>query len=141
SRWRITNGPRSCVNALMGKRDNWMLRLRGAGSRWSEERRCFAWCGHPQQTVFFIIWAAPAFCCAAFRSMPRGCESACQAANPRGIGFAPRLRSFQLNYLVKHLSRKAISTMPEIANWTPFAFVIDSFLVWATDYAACHYDR
>jgi hypothetical protein len=39
------------------------------------------------------------------------------------------------------LSRKSISTVPKHANWTPFAFVVDSLLVRAADYAIGHYDR
>jgi hypothetical protein len=38
------------------------------------------------------------------------------------------------------LPGKSISTVPEYAHWTPFAFVIDSLLVWAADYAIGHYD-
>ena len=39
------------------------------------------------------------------------------------------------------LPRKSISTMPEHAHWTPFAFVVDSLLVGAADYAIGHRDR
>jgi len=139
-RWRTTSGPRRCVNALKEKRDDWMLRWQEPGSRSSEGHRCFGWCAYQRPTIFSIIWAMPAFWCAAFRSMPHGCESACLVANPRGPGFAQRLRSFQVRLSVKPLPRKAISTMPEIADWTPFAFIVDSLLVGATDYAVGHHD-
>ena len=33
------------------------------------------------------------------------------------------------------LPRKAISSVPKLADWTPFAFVIDSFLVRTPNYA------
>ena len=39
------------------------------------------------------------------------------------------------------LPHKAISSVPKLANRTPFAFVIDSFLVRAADYAIGHYDQ
>jgi hypothetical protein len=40
---------------------------------------------------------------------------------------------------VNHFPGKTISTAPEISNWTPFAFVVDSFLVRATDNAVGHH--
>ena len=40
-----------------------------------------------------------------------------------------------------HLPRKAIAATPELADRTPFAFVVDSFLVRTAQYAVCHYDR
>src|SRR6516165_1557152 len=43
--------------------------------------------------------------------------------------------------LIDPLSRKSISTMPKHANRTPFALVIDSLLVRATDYAVGHCNR
>jgi hypothetical protein len=43
--------------------------------------------------------------------------------------------------LIDRLPRKAISSMPKLASGTPFAFVIDSFLVRAADYGVCHRDR
>ena len=43
--------------------------------------------------------------------------------------------------LVDPLPRKAISSVPKLANWTPFAFVVDSFLVRAADYGVGHRDR
>jgi len=42
--------------------------------------------------------------------------------------------------LMYPLSRKAISTVPKLAHWTPFAFVIDSFLVRTPNYAIRHCD-
>jgi len=39
------------------------------------------------------------------------------------------------------LPRKTISSVPELANRTPFAFVIDSLLMRAANYAIGHYDR
>ncbi len=36
---------------------------------------------------------------------------------------------------------KAISSVPKLANWTPFAFVIDPFLVRTPNYAIRHRDR
>src|SRR6516165_10162341 len=39
------------------------------------------------------------------------------------------------------LPRKTISAVPKRANRTPFAFVIDPFLVRAADYAVGHRDR
>src|SRR6476659_1217756 len=39
------------------------------------------------------------------------------------------------------LPSKAISSMPELASRTPFAFVVDSLLVRATDYCVGHRDR
>ena len=39
------------------------------------------------------------------------------------------------------LSRKTISSAPKFADRTPFAFVVDSFLVRAPDYAIGHRDR
>jgi len=39
------------------------------------------------------------------------------------------------------LPRKSISTVPEHAHGTPFAFVVDSLLVGAADYAIGHCDR
>ena len=38
------------------------------------------------------------------------------------------------------LPRKPISSVPKFANWTPLAFVIDSFLVRTPDYAIRHGD-
>src|SRR5579863_4016172 len=43
--------------------------------------------------------------------------------------------------LIDPLPRKAISSVPKLANWTPFAFVVDSFLVRAADYGVGHRDR
>jgi hypothetical protein len=42
--------------------------------------------------------------------------------------------------LLYPLARKAISSVPKLANWTPFAFVIDSFLVRTPNYAIGHHD-
>jgi hypothetical protein len=42
--------------------------------------------------------------------------------------------------LMYPLSRKAISSVPKLAYWTPFAFVIDSFLVRTPNYAIRHCD-
>jgi hypothetical protein len=39
------------------------------------------------------------------------------------------------------LPSKAISSVPELANRTPFAFIVDSLLVRATDYSVDHRDR
>src|ERR1700722_944794 len=43
--------------------------------------------------------------------------------------------------LIDPLPRKAISSVPKLANWTPFAFVVDSFLVRAADYGVRHRNR
>src|SRR5438876_12320742 len=43
--------------------------------------------------------------------------------------------------LMDLLPYKAISSVPKLANRTPFAFVIDSFLVRAADYSVGHRDR
>jgi len=43
--------------------------------------------------------------------------------------------------LIDRLPRKAISSVPKLANWTPFTFVIDPLLVRTTDYGVCHCDR
>ena len=43
--------------------------------------------------------------------------------------------------LMDPLPRKAISSVPKLANWAPFAFVVDSLLVRAADYAVGHRDR
>jgi hypothetical protein len=43
--------------------------------------------------------------------------------------------------LMHPLPSKAISSVPELANRTPFAFVVDSLLVRATDYSVGHRDR
>src|SRR6266700_2746331 len=43
--------------------------------------------------------------------------------------------------LMDLLSYKAISSVPKLANRTPFAFVVDSFLVRAADYSVGHRDR
>jgi hypothetical protein len=43
--------------------------------------------------------------------------------------------------LIDSLPRKAISSVPELANRTPFALVVDSLLVRATDYPVGHHDR
>jgi hypothetical protein len=40
--------------------------------------------------------------------------------------------------LVEPIPRKAISSMPKPANWTPFALVVDYSLVRATDYGLSH---
>src|SRR5437868_6599787 len=42
---------------------------------------------------------------------------------------------------VDSLPRKPLSTTPELANGTPFSFVINPFLVWAADDAVRHDDR
>src|SRR5664279_5029472 len=42
---------------------------------------------------------------------------------------------------MEHLARKAIPSMPELANWTPLAFIVDAFLVRTAYYAPGHYDR
>src|SRR5262249_4055890 len=42
--------------------------------------------------------------------------------------------------LIDRLPRKAISSVPKLAKRTPFAFVINSFLVWTADYAIGHRD-
>src|SRR5262245_47159343 len=42
--------------------------------------------------------------------------------------------------LMNHLPRKAISSVPKLASWTPFTFVVDSLLVRAADYGVCHRD-
>jgi hypothetical protein len=39
------------------------------------------------------------------------------------------------------LPRKAISSVPKLANWTPFALVIDALFVRAANYAIGHHDR
>src|SRR6266568_4995745 len=36
--------------------------------------------------------------------------------------------------LIDRLPRKAISATPKLAKRTPFAFVVNSFLVWTADY-------
>jgi hypothetical protein len=43
--------------------------------------------------------------------------------------------------LMDPLPSKAISSVPELASRTPFAFVVDSLLVRATDYCVGHRDR
>src|SRR6266516_2276455 len=43
--------------------------------------------------------------------------------------------------LIDRLPRKAIPSVPKLASWAPFAFVVDSFLVRAADYGVCHRDR
>ena len=43
--------------------------------------------------------------------------------------------------LIERLPRKAISSVPKYANRTPFAFVVNSCLVWTADYAVGHRDR
>ena len=45
-----------------------------------------------------------------------------------------------LGKLMDLLPGKAISSVPKLANRTPIAFVIDSFLVRAADYAVGHRD-
>jgi hypothetical protein len=47
----------------------------------------------------------------------------------------------QCSNLMNALPRKSISTVPKHANWAPFAFVVDSLLVGAADYAIDHCDR
>ena len=42
--------------------------------------------------------------------------------------------------LMYPLPRKAISPVPKLAHWAPFAFVIDSFLVRTSNYAVRHCD-
>jgi hypothetical protein len=42
--------------------------------------------------------------------------------------------------VIDRLPRKAISSVPKLAMWTPFAFVVNSFLVWTADYAIGHRD-
>ena len=59
-------------------------------------------------------------------------EMACQS--PRSdVAFSQKL--------VDPLPRKAISSVPKLANRAPFAFVVDSFLVRAANYAVGHRDR
>jgi hypothetical protein len=41
--------------------------------------------------------------------------------------------------LMYPLPRKAISSVPKLAHWTPFALVIDSFLVRTPNYAIRHH--
>ena len=48
---------------------------------------------------------------------------------------------FSRKKLVDPLARKAISSVPKLANWTPFAFVVDSFLVGTANYGIGHRDR
>ena len=43
--------------------------------------------------------------------------------------------------LIESLSRKAISTVPELANRTPFALVVDTFLMRTADYCVSHRNR
>jgi hypothetical protein len=43
--------------------------------------------------------------------------------------------------LMNPLTRKTISSVPELANRTPFTFVVDSLLVRTTDYCVGHRDR
>ena len=43
--------------------------------------------------------------------------------------------------LIDRLPRKAITSVPKLASWTPFAFVVDSFLMRAADYGVRHRDR
>ena len=43
--------------------------------------------------------------------------------------------------LMDLLPYKPISSLPKLANRTPFAFVVDSFLVRAADYSVGHRDR
>jgi hypothetical protein len=43
--------------------------------------------------------------------------------------------------LMDLLPYKAIYSVPKLANRTPFAFVVDSFLVRAADYSVGHRDR
>jgi hypothetical protein len=42
--------------------------------------------------------------------------------------------------LIDRLPRKAISSVPKLAKGTPFAFVVNSFLVRTADYAVGHRD-
>ncbi len=59
-------------------------------------------------------------------------EMACQS--PRSdVAFSQKL--------VDPLPGKAILSVPKLANRAPFAFVVDSFLVRAANYAVGHRDR
>jgi hypothetical protein len=51
---------------------------------------------------------------------------------------SPRSGREGLMLLIKPLPCKAISPTPKLANGTPFAFVVDPFLVRASDYAVGH---
>ena len=38
------------------------------------------------------------------------------------------------------LTREAVASFPELANWAPLALVVDTFLMWAADDAVGHGD-
>jgi hypothetical protein len=72
----------------------------------------------------------------------RSPESEDQACSQGVSSFSRKRRpAGHLPKLMDPLSGEAISAMPELANGTPFAFVVDSLLVRATDYSVGHRDR
>ena len=58
-----------------------------------------------------------------------------------GLADDARGRGTSSENLIDRLPRKAISSVPKLASWTPFAFVVDSFLMRAADYGVRHRDR
>ena len=58
------------------------------------------------------------------------------AARPHSITSSMRAARI----LMDRLPRKAISSVPKLTNRTPFAFVVNSFLVWTANYAVGHRD-
>jgi len=69
-----------------------------------------------------------------------GVEGRPAAPSHDGMPIAP-LRCDFPQKLMDLLPYKAISSVPKLANRTPFAFVVDSFLVGAADYSVGHRDR
>src|SRR5258708_18776317 len=63
------------------------------------------------------------------------------AANSYSITASPRSDVDFSQKLMDPMSRKAISSVPKLANRAPFAFVVDPFLVRTADYAVGHRDR
>jgi Putative inner membrane protein (DUF1819) len=63
------------------------------------------------------------------------------AANSYSITASPRSDVDFSQKSMDPMSRKAISSVPKLANRAPFAFVVDPFLVRTADYALGHRDR
>src|SRR4029453_6195579 len=63
------------------------------------------------------------------------------AANSYSITASPRSDVDFSQKLMDPMSRKAISSVPKLANRAPFAFVVNPFLVRTADYAVGHRDR
>jgi hypothetical protein len=67
----------------------------------------------------------------------------CTAAKPSiyllaSLAAKDLLRASFAQGLLNPLTRKAISSVPELAKRTPFALVVDPFLVGAADYRVSH---